>query len=101
MPIALVTTVDVLLHECSTSARDRDGHQYRARVLGRRRPDGTWIGWLEFRPQGSGGVIRRTPAETTQPSRHALAYWALGLDDVYLEGALVRVASLPRGATAR
>ncbi len=78
------------------SASDGDGHQYRARVLGRNRHDGTWIGWLEFRPRGSGGVVRRTARETTQPSRRALLYWALGLDEVYLEGALKRVVRASR-----
>jgi hypothetical protein len=84
--------VDILVHELSTYARDADGHEYRARAFGRIRRDGTWIGWLEFRPIGSGGVVRRTPRETTQPSLEALRYWALGLDEVYLEGALRRTA---------
>ena len=93
---ALVVPVDVLVHECSMPASDGDGHVYRARVLGRRRQDRTWIGWLEFRPLGSGGVVRRTARETTQPSRNALLYWALGLDAVYLEGALKRLVSPAR-----
>ena len=88
--------MDVLVHECSMPASDGDGHSYRARVLGRKRHDGTWIGWLEFRPHGSGGVVRRTARETTQPNRRALLYWALGLDEVYLDGALKRVASATR-----
>jgi hypothetical protein len=81
--------MDELIHEFSMSARDADGHVYRARAMGRKR-DRTWIGWLEFAPIGSGGMMRRTPRETTQPNREALVYWALGLDEVYLDGALER-----------
>jgi hypothetical protein len=81
--------MDELIHEFSMSARDADGHLYRACAMGRKR-DRTWIGWLEFVPIGSGGMMRRTPRETTQPNREALVYWALGLDEVYLDGALER-----------
>ncbi|TMB62700.1 MAG: hypothetical protein E6I57_11950 [Chloroflexi bacterium] len=79
-----------LIHEFTMLARDGDGHVYRARCYGRERRDGTWIGWLEFMPRGEGGLVRETPRETTQPNRLALRYWALGLDEVYLDGALVR-----------
>lgn len=82
--------MDVLVHELFTPVPDLDGHLYRARVMGRERRDGTWTGWLEFSPRGSGGVVRRTRTETTQPRRLALRYWALGLELVYLEGALAR-----------
>ena len=82
--------MDALIHEFAAVARDRDGHTYRSRAFGRERADGTWIGWLEFSPLGSGGLIRRTPRETTQPNRKALHYWALGVGDVYLDGALER-----------
>jgi hypothetical protein len=34
--------------------------------------------------------VRRSPVETTQPNREALAYWASGIEPVYLEGALER-----------
>jgi len=82
--------MDTLIHEFGQPVRDADGHNYRARVLGRKRGDGTWIGWLEFSPRGSGGVVRRTARETTQPSQKALTYWAQGIEAVYLEGALER-----------
>lgn len=82
--------MDTLIHEFSHRVRDADGHVYRARAFGRKRGDGTWIGWLEFSPRGSGGVVRRTNRETTQPSQKALAYWARGVEVVYLEGALER-----------
>ncbi len=84
--------MEVVVHELGTHARDADGHEYRARAMGRIRRDGTWIGWLEFRPVGSGGLVRRTLRETTQPSLEALRYWALGLNEIYLEGALRRTA---------
>ena len=81
--------MDALIHEFTMRASDEDGHVYRARAFGTRRRGGTWTGWIEFSPHG-GGLVRRTPRETTQPSREALLYWALGLDEVYLEGALER-----------
>ena len=82
--------VDIVIHDFTMLARDLDGHLYRTRAIGRQRPDGTWIGWLEFRPRGGEGLVRRTGRETTQATRLALRYWALGLDEVYLEGALMR-----------
>ncbi|HEV8655421.1 MAG TPA: hypothetical protein VGR85_07920 [Candidatus Limnocylindria bacterium] len=82
--------MDSLIHEFRSPVRDADGHAYKARVLGRPRSDKTWIGWIEFSPRGSGGVVRRTRRETTQPSRNALRYWASGLQATYLEGALER-----------
>jgi hypothetical protein len=81
---------DVLIHVFSVAVGDPDGHSYRARAMGRQRRDGTWIGWLEFTPSGSGGIVRRTDRETTQPSEGAVRYWALGLELAYLEGALER-----------
>lgn len=92
--------MDTLIHEFSRAVRDADGHLYRARAMGRARGDGTWIGWLEFSPRGSGGVVRRTRRETTQPSQGALTYWARGIEPVYLEGALER-AIVNAGSQAR
>ena len=37
------------------------------------------------------GVTTKTGQETTQPNRDDLAYWATGVEDVYLEGALRRI----------
>ena len=82
--------MDVVIHDFTALAHDGDGHVYQVRAVGRKRPDGTWIGWLEFRPRSGGGLTRRTSRETTQPSRLALRYWALGLDEVYFDGALER-----------
>jgi len=87
-----------LIHVFTMRACDDDGHLYRARALGRQRDDGTWIGWIEFIPIG-GGVMRRSARETTQPNRAALVYWALGLDEVYLDGALERALRAPLSET--
>jgi hypothetical protein len=93
--------MDTLIHEFTTEVGDADGHTYRARAKGRPRKDGTWVGWLEFRPIGVGGLlIRRTPIETTQPNRQALEYWAGGLEPVYLEGALERAIASRSGSRA-
>ena len=81
------------VHEFSTAVRDPDGHVYRAVAQGERREDGTWIGWIDFEPVPAGGLVRSSPRETTQPNLRALRYWALGLEPVYLEGALARAIS--------
>jgi hypothetical protein len=78
------------IHTLSTPVRGGVGTTYEAHVLGERRSDGTWSGWLEFRPVGQSGRPLRTGQETTQPDRSALDYWAGGLEPVYLEGALAR-----------
>jgi hypothetical protein len=72
--------------------RRSDGARFRARAYGARRDDGTWEGWLEFTPAGGaeGARTLRTGQETSQPDRQALAYWASGLEEIYLEGALGR-----------
>jgi hypothetical protein len=83
--------MDELIHEFASEITDADGHVYTARAMGRRRKDRTvWEGWLEFRPVGGRGMIRQSQIETTQPNREALAYWASGVEPVYLEGALER-----------
>lgn len=87
---------DVLIHEFTAAVRDPDGHLYSARAFGRRRAGDTWIGWLEFTPIGSGGLLRRTPRETTQPNEEALRYWASGVEPAYLEGALERALRRPQ-----
>ncbi len=82
--------MDSVIHEFSAQVSDADGHVYVARAAGRQRKGGTWVGWIEFTPRGSGGMVRKSPIETTQPNREALEYWASGLEPVYLEGALER-----------
>lgn len=66
-----------------------DGTRYEARACGTPMSGGTWQGWIEFVPLDGGAPVR-TPRETTQPNRTDTAYWATGLSDVYLEGALRR-----------
>jgi hypothetical protein len=77
------------IHTHSARVR-RDGTEYEARVCGAPRADGTWSGWLEFRPVSGNQTVVWTGQETSQPSRRALDYWAGGLEPVYLEGALGR-----------
>ncbi len=59
-------------------------------ICGEERVDGTWEGWLEFHPTGTGEGIVRTDRETSQPNRAAIEYWADGLEPIYLEGAFAR-----------
>jgi hypothetical protein len=69
--------------------RGPDGQRYGARAVGRGRADGMWEGWLEF-PALDGGATIETGRETTQPDRDKVLYWATGLTDPYLDGALLR-----------
>jgi hypothetical protein len=85
--------VSTEVHAFTTAVRDPDGHPYSATARGEQRADGTWIGWIDFMPLPAGGLVRSTPRETTQPNLPALRYWALGLEPVYLEGALARAIS--------
>jgi hypothetical protein len=66
-----------------------DGRPYVAQACGREREDGSWEGWIEFLPVAGGEPVR-TGRETTQPGRDELAYWATGLGNAYLDGALER-----------
>jgi len=66
-----------------------DGRQYDARVCGGPMSAGSWEGWIEFVPLPDGEPVRSS-RETTQPNRADLEYWATGLTEVYLEGALGR-----------
>ncbi len=89
---ASVSTPAQLIHEHAEHLRVEDQGEYTIRVFGARRGDGTWLGWLQF--ESDTGELRRTPVETTQASRHALEFWATGLEPVYLEGAFRRAAPL-------
>jgi hypothetical protein len=94
--------MEELIHEFTGEIADADGHLYTARAMGRPRKDRTvWEGWLEFATRGGGGMIRKSPIETTQPNRDALAYWASGVEPVYLEGALERAIASRSGSRAR
>ncbi len=71
-----------------------DGTAYEARACGGPTSGGTWQGWIEFVPIDGGEPVR-SPRETTQPNRADTEYWATGLTQVYLEGALRRALSAP------
>jgi len=92
-----------VLAEFERTARDDDGRAYVARACGRECDDGHWEGWVEFEPLDGGATVR-TMRETTQPNRVDTVYWASGLSDVYLEGALRRaldpVEVVPRAVDA-
>ncbi|HEX7174166.1 MAG TPA: hypothetical protein VF240_02615 [Pyrinomonadaceae bacterium] len=79
-----------LIHECETKVKDAGGVTYRAAVYGKERADGTWEGWIEFRPLAGDALVLRTGQETSQPNRDALAYWASGLEPIYIDGAFSR-----------
>lgn len=65
-----------------------NGDSWLPQACGRPAGDGLWEGWIEF--LGISGRAVRTPRETEQPDRDALMYWAQGLTEAYLEGALER-----------
>jgi hypothetical protein len=83
-----------LIYEHSARVEDDEGTVYVPRTYGEARGDGTWIGWIEFHPEGGDGVFLRTGQETSQPNRTALDYWASGLEPIYFEGAFSRAAEL-------
>jgi hypothetical protein len=79
-----------LILEHSTLVKSPEGKPFVARTYGEERPDGTWVGWIEFTPVGDHGPTRVTDRETSQPNKVALDYWATGLEPIYFEGALER-----------
>jgi hypothetical protein len=78
-----------VLASFSTPVTDEFGSYY-PRAVGRLAPDGMWQGWIEFVPADGGSDVLVTPVETHQPERQHLVYWATGLSQVYMEGALKR-----------
>jgi len=88
-PAARPVTPPVLIKELLPELQDSAGISYVVRVLGRERIDGTWEGSLEFVAVGA-AIVLRTGTETTQSNREDLAYWALGLNTAYLQGAFAR-----------
>ena len=78
----------IQIHRFSIPVTDA-GRSWLVYVMGARRDDERWIGWLEYVATDGRGV-RVTGRETTQSSLDALTYWATGLEDVYLEGAFSR-----------
>jgi len=71
-----------------------EGTPYDARACGGPMSGGGWEGWIEFVPVVGGQPIR-SRRETTQPNRVDTEYWATGLTQVFLEGALRRALEMP------
>ena len=78
-----------LVHERLISLSGPDERVY-DRALVYAEPNGrtTWAGFVEFVPEKGERV--RTGHETTQSNIEGVAYWATGLEDVFLDGALAR-----------
>jgi hypothetical protein len=78
-----------LVHERVIALSGPDGMVY-DRALVYAEPNGrtTWAGFVEFVPER--GERLRTGHETTQSNIEGVAYWATGLELVYLDGALSR-----------
>ena len=83
-----------LIMEHSTHVRSPNGTIYVARTYGEERPDGTWVGWIEFTPAEGSGPVLRTDRETSQPNRVTLDYWSTGLEPIYFEGAFARAQAI-------
>jgi hypothetical protein len=88
MTIALVLVMAEQIHQFANEIAGADGTRYAVRAVAEKRGN-VWIGWLEFQPAGRGRALK-TGEETSQPNKEAVAYWATGLEAVYLDGALVR-----------
>jgi hypothetical protein len=85
--------MDTLFQQFERPMKDGSGDTYLVFVQGRSRPHDTWEGWLVFERQRDARRFS-TPVETTQPDVQAVLYWASGLGETYLEGALDRVLSV-------
>jgi len=85
--------MDTLFQQFEKPMRDSSGDTYMVFVQGRSRPRDTWEGWLVFERQRDARRFS-TPVETTQPNGQAVLYWASGLENTYLEGALDRALSV-------
>jgi hypothetical protein len=91
----------VMVHERVVRLRGSNGVTYdRVRIYAQPQDDVSWVGWIEFLPADAAGPVMRTERETTQSHADAVAYWATGLEPVYLEGALERAERLARSGTA-
>jgi hypothetical protein len=79
-----------VLHRFTHLLHDAEGRRYVAVIHGREADSGLWEGWIEFVGLDGEEDRLRTATETTQPDRHAVEYWASGLEPLYLEGAFSR-----------
>lgn len=91
--------MDQLLQQFERPVVDHDGETYSAYAYGHSRPGDTWQGWLVFERLRDGRRFT-TEIETTQSNADSVSYWATGLSETYLEGALDR-ALRPQHADAR
>jgi hypothetical protein len=78
-----------LLVTFTEPTRSAIGDLYYPRAFGRVGSDGLWEGWIEFTRAGDDAIVT-TSRETLQPNRTDVMYWAQGLTQTYLEGALER-----------
>jgi hypothetical protein len=79
-----------LIYTFGAPYRASDGRGFQVQVRGAPRRH-VWHGWLAFLPlDGAPELV--TDHETTQPNRDALAYWASGLEALYLDGAFERTS---------
>lgn len=85
-----------VLVQFETIVTGPNGSQWTARACGRARADRLWEGWIEFEPADLTGGALRTSRESVQPNRDDLMYWAQGLTQTYLEGAMGRALSPTR-----
>jgi hypothetical protein len=83
------------IHTFTHTVYDDIGVPYRVRAEGERHADGLWHGWLVYESLRDGKALR-TERETTQGKWEDLEYWASGLEDIYLDGALARARRDPR-----
>lgn len=65
------------------------GERYVAQAYMDRQPGGLWEAWLVFFSLETGAALA-TDRETTQSTREHIIYWATGLGETYLQGALER-----------
>ena len=79
-----------VLVQFETIVAGPNGSPWTPRACGRARADGLWEGWIEFEPAGATDDAMRTSRESVQPNRDDLMYWAQGLTQTYLEGAMQR-----------
>ena len=84
-----------VLVEYDTVLESAEG-RWAPRACTRIADDGLWEGWIEFLPIGDRARAPiRSGRETEQPNRDGVLYWAGGLTQVYLEGALARARAKP------
>ena len=77
-----------VVHECEHRVTQPGKGRYRVAAMAEPRGN-VWIGWLEFSSEQDGSMVR-TSEETSQPTRDDVAYWASGLEPIYLDGAFRR-----------